>query len=142
MTYATLAGLLDRYGEAVIIGVTDRAEPPAGVVDQGVVDRALVGTDAVIDASLAMRYRLPLTQVPPVVADIALSIAIYKLHRFAVDQKIKDEYDQALKDLADIAAGRKKLDLAGLEPASSGAGGVVTTDRVRPLSADTMGGFI
>lgn len=142
MPYASLQGLADRYGHDLLLQVADRASPPAGVVDAGVIARAIADTDAVIDASLAVRYRLPLAAVPPLVVDLALPIAIYKLHRFAPDQKIKDDYDQALKDLKDVAAGSKRLDLAGHEPASSGGGGVVATDRARPLTPETMRGFI
>lgn len=142
MTYATLAGLTDRYGEDVLLQLTDRGASATGVVDASVVARALADTDAVIDASLAVRYRLPLAAVPAIVADLALTIAIYKLHRYAADPKIKDDYQQALMDLDAIAAGRKKLDLAGVEPASSGAGGVMTIDRDRPLTPETMTGFI
>lgn len=142
MTYATLAGLSDRYGADVLVQITDRATPPAGAIDQGVVDRALADTDAVIDAALAVRYRLPLATVPAMVADLALAIAIYKLHRFTPEEKIGKDYDQALKDLRELATGAKKLDVAGIEPTSSGAGGVVAIDRERPLTPETMTGFI
>jgi phage gp36-like protein len=140
VNYATLDALSDRLGADTLLQLADRSG--AGVVDQGVVDRALADTDAVIDASLAVRYRLPLAAVPAIVVDLALSIASYKLHRFAPDEKIKDDYDQALRDLRDIADGRKRLDLDGREPVGSGGGGVVVTDRERPLSAKSMTGFI
>ncbi|MEE2916658.1 MAG: DUF1320 domain-containing protein [Pseudomonadota bacterium] len=142
MTYATLAGLTDRFGLDLIVQLTDRAAVPTGLVDAAVMARALADADAVIDASLAVRYRLPLDSVPAIVVDIALSIAIYKLHRFAPDPKIKDDYDQALRDLREIAAGTKRLDVAGIAPVSSGAGGVVTTDRARPLTPETLTGFV
>lgn len=142
MTYATLAGLTDRYGADLLLQLADRATPPAGVVDADVVGAALANADAVIDAALAVRYRLPLAAVPAIVADLAEAIAIYKLHRFSPEPKIKDEYDQALRDLRDLAEGRKKLDLAGVEPTSSGAGGVQAIDRPRPLTPETMTGFI
>jgi phage gp36-like protein len=142
MTYATLAGLTHRYGEDVLLSVADRSTPPAGVADPAVIDRALENTDAVINASLAVRYRLPLASVPAIVVDLAEAIAIYKLHRFAPDAKIQADYDQALRDLAHIADGRKKLDVAGVEPTTSGTGGVLAIDRERPLSPESMTGFI
>lgn len=142
MSYTTLAALTVRAGEDLLIQITDRGTSPTGAVDAGVVDGAIASAAATIDASLAVRYRLPLASTPPVVAEVATSIALYRLHRFAPDAKIKDDYEQALKDLDAIAAGRKKLDLAGIEPAGSGAGGVVATDRERPLTADNLRGFI
>lgn len=140
MSYTTLAALVGRYGEPLLTQATDRDN--SGQIDEAVVAQQIANAAAVIDASLAVRYRLPLVTVPAIVAELALAIAIYKLHVFSPDQKIKDEYDQALRDLRDLADGRKKLDVAGLEPATSGAGGVIATDRPRPLTPETMTGFI
>lgn len=142
MTYATLAGLDERYGTDLLVQLSDRASPPAGVVDVSVVEKALTGADATIDAALAVRYRLPLASVPPVVVEIAEAIAIYKLHRFEAGGKIKDDHDQALKDLDAIASGRRKLDVAGIEPKGTGSGGVVTSDRPRDMTPDNLAGFI
>lgn len=142
MTYATLDALEVAYGRDLLVQVTDRGPVLSGVVDGAVVDRALAYADATVDASLAVRYRLPLMQVPAIVVEIALAIAMYKLHRFQPNPKIKDDYDQALRDLRDIAKGEKKLDLAGIEPKTSGAGGVVATDRERPLTPESLSGFI
>ncbi len=142
MPYTTLSALVGLLGEDVLIQITDRASSPTGAVDVAIVDQAIANAGAVIDASLATRYRLPLSSVPAIVAELALAIAAYKVHRFTPEAKIKDDYDQALKDLVDIAAGRKKLDLAGIEPASSGANGVVATDRPRALTPENLHGFI
>lgn len=142
MTYATLAGMYARVGRTMLVDLTDRGEPATGEVDTGVVAGELALTDAVIDAFLAVRYRLPLAAVPAIVTDLALSIAIYKLHRFAPDPKVEKDYDQALRTLREIADGRVKLDLAGVAPAGSGGGGVVAIDRARPLTPETMTGFI
>ena len=142
MTYATLDHLRDRFGEQMLVQLTDRAFPPTGAIGVEVVARALTDTDAVINGSLAKRYRLPLGEVPDLVADLALTIAIYKLHVFAPDQKIKEDYEGALRTLRDVSTGVVVLDLAGIEPTSSGAGGVVATDRDRPLTSETLRGFI
>lgn len=142
MTYATLEHLVDEYGRDFVLELADRSDPPAGIVDQRTVDRALAGTDAVIDASLAVRYRLPLVEVPPMVVEIAVKIACHKLHRFTVSEKVQKDYEQALKDLRDLATGMKKLALAGIEPESSGSGGVIVTDRERMFTNESMRGFI
>lgn len=143
MTYATLQQLTDRFGERLLRELTDRAEPPAGAVDVGVVESALRDTDAMIDGYLAGRYRMPLASVPAALADLAIAIAIYKLHPFAPDQKIKDDYDAALKQLREIAKGDFRLPLEGAEePASRGNSGVQTTDRERPFSNENLHGFV
>lgn len=87
MTYATLQGLTDRYGAEMIERLTDRADPPAEAIDTSVVDRALLDTDGVIDGYLRARYLTPLPEVPAQVADVALSIAIWKLHRWSPDEE-------------------------------------------------------
>lgn len=142
MTYATLQNLTDRYGARTLVALSDRGEVATGVVDADVVARALADTDAQIDGYLATRYALPLAQVPALVADLAQAIAIWKLHPYDPDAKIRRDYDDALRALRDIAEGRIRLDLAGSEPEGSGAGGVTITDRERPLSADNLKGFI
>lgn len=142
MAYTSLEALVGRFGETMLVQLTDRMSEPTGVVNPLIVGLVLTATDAVIDASLAVRYRLPLAEVPAIVADIALSIAIYKLHVFAPDEKIKDDYAQALKDLREIADGRKKLDVAGIEPETSDLGGVVTSDRERMFTNESLRGFI
>lgn len=142
MTYGSLDLLVDRYGQGLILTLADRADPPAGMIDAAIVARALSGADATINASLAVRYQLPLSDVPELIVDVALAIAIYKLHRFTPEAKIKDEYDQALKDLADIAKGTKQLDVAGIAPASAGGGEVIATDRPRMLTPESLRGFI
>ncbi len=142
MTYATLDGLAARYGTDLLIQLTDRASPPAGTVDPSVIDRALTDTDAQIDSALAVRYRLPLAQVPAVIVDLALVLAIHRLHRFEPDPKIKDDRAQALKDLDAIAAGRRRLDVAGIEPVGNGSGGVRTSDRPRDMTPDNLSGLI
>ncbi|WP_242415085.1 gp436 family protein [Sphingomonas panni] len=142
MTYATPADLTERYGMDLLVQLADRGSVPTGVADSVVVTKALTGADATIDAALSVRYSLPLASVPEVVVDIALAIAIYKLHRFEASKKIEDEYAQALKDLDAIAAGRRKLDVAGIEPKTSGSGGVVTNDRPRDMTPDNLRGFV
>jgi len=142
VNYASQSALVDRFGERLLLDLTDRADPPAGAVDSAIVDRALADTDAVIDGYLAGRYILPLATTPPLLADLALQIAIYKLHVFAPDQKIADDYKAALAMLGKIADGTVRLPAAGVEPASSGSAGVETIDRERPLTPENMTGFV
>jgi phage gp36-like protein len=143
VTYATLDQLKAKLGERTMIQLTDRDEPRTGEIVIGVVDRALADTDAMIDGFLAGRYRLPIEGgIPAQVTDLALAIAAYKLHPFKPDDKIQKDYDDARADLAKISTGAIRLQLAGLEPESSGASGVQATDRARDFTADSLKGFI
>lgn len=143
MTYATLQQLETRFGTQLLVQLTDRGADATGEIDAGIVAQELSNTDAVINGYLAGRYRLPLEgEVPDLLIDLALTIAIYKLHPFSPEQKIKDDYDGAMRTLRDIGAGHIRLQVAGVEPTSSGSSGVQVTDRERPLSAETLKGFI
>ena len=49
MTSSTLEHLTQRFGAAMLIGLTDRAEPATGLLDEAVVARALADADAIVD---------------------------------------------------------------------------------------------
>lgn len=142
MPYTSLDDLTDRYGQAMLVAVTDRGELATGQIDSGVVDRALADADAEIDGYLKARYALPLAEVPPLVRDIAMAVTIWKLHTFMPDQKIEADYKDAVRKLKELSAGTLRLDVAGVEPESSGSDGVRVTDRERPFTEDNMKGYI
>lgn len=142
MSYTSQQVLVDRFGERLLLELTDRADPPAGAIDAAVVDRALEDTDAVIDGYLAGRYALPLAVTPPLLADLAAQIAVYKLHITSPDPKIGDDYKAAIATLTRIADGTVRLPAAGIEPTSSGSAGVEAIDRERPLTPENLAGFI
>lgn len=142
MTYAAQQDLVERFGTSMLVDLTDRADPPAGAIDTDVVTRALEDTDAAINGYLAGRYKLPLATTPAMLRDLAQAIAIYKLHRDVASEKIRQDYADALKTLALISSGTVRLDVDGIEPASSGASGVRVVDRERDLTPDNLKGFI
>jgi phage gp36-like protein len=141
-SYATLETLTDRYGAETLERLTDRADPPAGAIDEGVVDRAIADTDGMIDGYLRARYVTPLAEVPPQVADAALAIAFYKLHRWEPDTKVRRDYEDAMRALREIANGTIHLTAETIQPTASGGTGARVTDRERPFTADNMKGFI
>jgi phage gp36-like protein len=143
VAYCTLQQLTDRYGVALLVEVSDRAGGSAPVApDDALFDRAIADADSLIDSYLKARYALPLAETPRLVTDLSLRISIYFAHARVADEKIRKDYDDAIRTLAAIATGAIRLDVAGVEPASSGAGEVLTNEPHRPLSADTMKGYI
>lgn len=142
MTYVTQAQLIDRFGEQMLIALTDRGADALGVVDTAVVDRALADTDALIDGYLARRYALPLSVTQPMLTDIAGALAIYKLHLYEAPPKIEADFKEAIRSLVAISAGTITLTAAGVEAPVTGTTGAQVTDRDRPFTADTMTGFI
>lgn len=142
MPYTSQSILTDRFGAQLLIRLTDRAEIATGVIDSDVVDRALTDTDAMINGYLAARYKLPLASTPPQVQDLASVIAIYKLHVYAAETKIEQDYRDALKMLIEISKGVVRLPVEGIEPEGTGGSGAQFTDRDRPFEASKMTGFI
>lgn len=140
--YTNLAALTARYGADMLIRATDRAEVPTGAIDEAVVAEACADATALIDGYLSARYALPLDVVPPLVRVLAAHIAIYHLHPYEPDPKIKDDYDAALRSLRDISGGSIRLNVAGIEPAATGTSGAQFTDRERPLTEASLKGFI
>lgn len=128
MPYTSLSALIDRYGEAELIQLTDRAG--AGVVDEDVVDRAIADADAEIDAYLAKRVSLPLASVPAVLDRTAAVLARYHLYNDAPTELVQSQYDAALRLLRDVANG-----LVSLGP--DGDGGAVPESAAPSYSQGT-----
>ena len=142
MSYVTLAQLIDRVGEEMLISLTDRGVDALGVIDTNVVARALAETDALIDGYLAGRYALPLSTTETLLVGVAGDIAIYKLHRYEAPEKVQADYNMAIKTLISLSTGTIKLTAAGVEAPSTGTTGVQITDRDRPFTEDNLKGFI
>jgi phage gp36-like protein len=132
MSYTTQAELTARYGADRMIELTDRATPPAGAIDATVLTRAIADADATIDAYVGKHYTLPFATVPELLKRIAQALVFHSLHIDSVSEKVKADYDQAMRQLEWIATGKLKLaDAAGAEPTvSSGAPAYTSADRV------------
>ena len=142
MAYTDLQSLTDRFGERLLIELTDRADVATGVVDTAVINAAIADTDALIDGYVARRYALPMATVPPLIKSLALDITIYKLHVYSPSDKIAEDYKAAIKSLEGISTGSIRLPSAGQETPGSGSSGARVTDRARPMTADNLKGFI
>lgn len=142
MSYVTLTQLADRYGERMLVRLTDRGEVSTGQIDMDVTDRALADTDAVIDGHVAARYALPMARIPALLTDVAAAVAIYKLHTHDPDAKITRDHEAAMATLRQIARGEVRLDVEGTAPAGTGGSGARTTDRDRPMTASTLKGYV
>lgn len=142
MAYTTLQQLIDRYGEAMLIGLTDRADNSTAAVDPDIIDQAIAAAGAQIDGYVGARYALPMAEVPPLIAKLARAITCWELHIYDAPDKITEEYKDAVATLKDMSRGAVVLDIAGHQPAGNGSSGVQITDRARPLEASKMGGLI
>lgn len=143
MAYTTKAELIERFGEAMLIGLTDRADIPTGAIDDTVLNRAISDAAAIIDGYLKPRYQLPLTETDDLISKLAADIAIYSLHTGGASEKVEADYEKALKTLKAISEGTVQLANAqGVSPEGSGGSGAQITDRERPMTEGNMKGFI
>lgn len=137
--YANRLAMIDRYGEGELIQLTDRAR--LGVIDDAVLDQALLDADAEIDGYLAVRYTLPLASTPPVLVRIACDVARYRLYDDAATEEVRNRYTDAVKWLAAIARGLVSL---GMPPTTAPSDAVAMphfTGETRRCSRTTLDGF-
>lgn len=110
MSYASQSELTTRYGARELVQVTDKTTPPSGSADATTIARACTDADGEIESRLGVRYVVPIAPtVPTVVVDIACRIARYKLHEDRATPKIRTDYEDAIKFLSDVAAGRANI---------------------------------
>lgn len=139
MGYATQADLEARYGAEEVLQLADRNRD--GVIDAGVIDRALADAEAEINGYLGSRYQLPLADVPQIVNVYACDIARYRLYADLATDEVRRRYEDAVKFLRLAAEGKVKIGptQAGAEPTQAGGAEVQSGGLV--FGRD-QGGFI
>jgi phage gp36-like protein len=140
MPYATVTDLQDRLGEARLMQLTDLADPPVGLVDAAVAQKALDDAEAEIDGYLVGRYLLPLSPVPGVLRVHACTIAHYRLLGSAVDEATRDDYKAARAYLMSVAKGDVLLTAPDQTAAPSGAGTVLFNGGAKVMSRSAYSG--
>lgn len=141
MAYATLQNLIDRYEEAELVHLTDRAQPPAGVVDETVVARALDDASAEIDSYLAARYGTLLGTDYPVLRDACCTLARERLFDDRATEVVKRDADRVREWLRDVADARASLIVTGDGAAAVQPGPVTYRPGARVFTRDTMADF-
>lgn len=121
--YCTAQQMIERFGETVLVQLTDRAG--SGEIDQEVLDAAIADATAEIDMHLAGRYALPLSVVPLPVVRIACLLArdILAVNSDSSDEHWQKQAESARKMLRDIGDGRVSLGVSQEGAAAGSAGG-------------------
>jgi phage gp36-like protein len=111
MPYATRDSMVERWGMDALLVVADRDQD--GVLDDAVVDQALVDASAEIDTYVGAKNRLPLPSIPEVLVRLCSDIALYRLSSdgaSATEEKRK-RYEDAVGLLRRVASGEVSLGL-------------------------------
>lgn len=113
MVYATQLDLENVYGAALVAKLADHDGD--GVADQPAIDDALTSASSIIDAYIGRRYVVPISPPTPVVRDLAVDIAWYRLaySRLKQTAEMRLRYEDAIKLLESIAAGTAGIALPG-----------------------------
>lgn len=110
MTYLTQQQYETWFSEAELIQLTDREN--AGVVDVSVFDEAVDRASKRIDSYINSRYSLPLSVTligNSPISDMCGVITRYLLNKNCVNEELQARYEDAVKWLKDISAGRVSL---------------------------------
>lgn len=103
--YITKDDLINRYGSFEI----ERLEKSIG--DEQAVDKAIVDAMELVNGYVATHYRLPLPIIPASVARACAVVARYYLYKDKPTDSIRQDYEDVLLWLKDVASGKVKLAL-------------------------------
>lgn len=141
MPYCTLGDILGSIDEEDVIGYTD--DYGSGLVNTDNVDKAIAGSDALIDSYIARRYSVPVNPVTDMIKDLAVDIAIYKIcsRRSNAPDERRKNYDEAKRLLDKIASGKVILPGAAASPAGTSDNTVKITSNPKLFGRDSLKGY-
>lgn len=143
MAYATQQDLVDRYGSAELMQLTDRTNRPVAAIDVAVVGGALADASALIDGYLAKVYELPLASVPPILTRMCADIARAYLWGSAADPDgaVAKARQDAIAWLRDVSRGLVQLEVGGTTSPEMGSGNVRFTGNTAVFSHSSLKGL-
>jgi len=100
MNYATRSDMVDRFGSDEIVKLEGMG---------GVIPGAIADASAEIDSYIGMVYTLPLTDTPAILVRVVCDIARYRLYDDIPTDEVRRRYEDAVRFLRDISAGRASL---------------------------------
>lgn len=109
MPYVTQEQMVERFGAEELAHLTDRANDQDGEIDSAVLASAIADAEAEINAYIGVRYALPLPSVPADVTRIACDITRYRLYDEGTPDTVRRRYEDAVRLLKELAAGRAIL---------------------------------
>ncbi len=107
MSYAVRADLVKRYGEQEIALLEDPDNE--GTNSTSVSRDALKDAEDLANSYISVRYTLPLPSVPAPLARATCDIARYSLYKDRPPEEVAKRYDQSIKWLEQLAAGKVQL---------------------------------
>jgi len=109
--YVTAVAMQHKFGETILIRLTDTEKPYQGVINMEKLDSAIQEANSEIDAYVGSRYPLPLQTIPPFLVNIGCNLARYYAVTgdLAENDPIKNRYESSIKTLTKISKGELTL---------------------------------
>ncbi|MDX2008257.1 MAG: DUF1320 domain-containing protein [Meiothermus sp.] len=152
--YATLEDIKGAVAEDVLVYlVDDERERTITEAGEARIGKALVQAESEVNSYVALKYALPLADVPEALKTATTDIAVYRLFKRrgirpgTADEVVQTDYRNAVAWLRDIASGKATLTASGggqggddaALPVAGQAAKVTAAERV--FSRDKLGGF-
>jgi len=139
--YTTKQAMIDRFGVNELIDLTDRANPPVGVIDDVVLDSAIAAATSEINGYVQSRYALPMPSVPELIAELALHMARYHLYDDAPTEHVRQRYNDAITKLKDVSKGIIHLGLDSNGATTAPANIPVMSGPAKVFGRDNLRGY-
>lgn len=139
MTYATQDDMVKRFGETELAQRTNRVDGSS--IDAVVLTRAIGDAEAEINGYLAVRYQLPLSELPSVLVRVACDIARYHLYDDGVPETVRTRYQDSVSLLKRMSSGEVQLAGGSPIPVASGGRTVASKSPARVFSNDVLSKF-
>jgi phage gp36-like protein len=125
MPYASKLDLENTYGVENVAVLADHDGD--GVPEEEAIDEALESASSIIDSHLGARYSVPIGNPPPIMRDLCIDIAWYRLaySRLKQTAEMRLRYEDAIKLLTRISDGKASI---GLDDGGTVGGGDGTGD--------------
>jgi phage gp36-like protein len=149
LAYCAQTDIVKLLTPAQLVQLTD--DDADGVADAAVIAEGIAQADAEIDGYLGSRYAVPVSPVPALLRQLSVAISIWRLYsrRSFLNELRREDYDDSVARLKDLAAGRMVLPaVGGGEVASDGSdlpeASTVESDRLftRGKASDTSSGSL
>jgi len=120
MPYCTKADILVYTSDGELAQLTSEE---GEIIDDVVIEKAIIDADATIDAYLSTRYKVPFDPVPPKVSQLSTALSLYNLFSRrkgrlgGINESVRTEYEDAIRFLEKAAKGDVGI---GVDPPPKG----------------------
>lgn len=107
--YATISQYIESINGGEAIETSNVDDPDALTIDAVHIDRALISASNQINATLSLRYSIPIFPSPPDLIRICVRLARFELEQYEVRDVVLKQYEAAIADLNNYRLGMAQL---------------------------------